>query len=111
MCHGAFGSVSRAFVSVADQASSVTLSDAAIENLDITTAKAELSKRAEAITVNAMIEYRPERRTQFAQDRGQGVRIALQARRCGGEGEPRVVLDPIFVGGRRSHSRHPLMAT
>lgn len=80
-------------------AATVTLSDAAIENLGIATEAAELRETSDTITVNAAIEYLPERRAQLSPKIDGKVRdLRVKLGEAVKQGAPLVILDPIFVG-------------
>lgn len=81
------------------QSAAITLSDAAIENLGVATVAAALSEQSEVITVNAVIEYLPERRAQLSPKiEGKVRELRFKLGDAVKKGEPLVVLDPIFVG-------------
>ena len=80
-------------------ASVISLSEAAITNLGIETAAATLSQQSDMITVNAVIEYLPEKRALLSPKiEGKVRELRFKLGDAVKEGQPLVVIDPIFVG-------------
>lgn len=83
----------------AGPAGTVVLSDAAIQNLGIRTAKATLGPRAQSISVNGVVELLPERQAIVTSPAtGRVAAIAVKIGERVEKGKVLLTVQPIFVG-------------
>jgi RND family efflux transporter, MFP subunit len=80
-------------------ASTVTLTDTAINNLGIQTVKAVIAPRAASVDVNGLVEFLPERQaiiTSRASGRVSEIHVKVGEKVT--KGQPLLTIQPIFVG-------------
>ena len=82
-----------------DAAATITLSDAAINNLGIQTVKATIAPRAASVDVNGIVEFLPERQAIVtSRAAGRVSEIHIKVGEKVNKGQSLLTVQPIFVG-------------